>query len=366
MARPKGLDPDLMIRSDKRRDRMSTEIKFWQILNSHIANVDETSFATNHLEAELENWIVECPDILGQDLLIIARQKYIESVGQLDLLAIDTNGVLAIIELKRDMAPREAVAQAIHYASWLDETSEREIVEIAEAYLKRPLEEVFIERFDVSEMPAIVPQNHRIIVVAVRLDAAAERIINYLARRAAININALFFRYASLGNSTEILARSILVADSVVRVSPKAKLSAADLVSTATKRQVLPMLERFREFHTEEYVWEEPTVTYGGSFRFWRKNTDGNPKMVFGLNVSGDRCDTPDGQLDLWIPIKSLAQVLNVPEDQSKDLLKSLPVFEMKPSDCIVRLENQQAADGVAKKIRDWFNKYPGIYGEEA
>ncbi len=141
---------------------MSTEIKFWQISNNHITPAGETSFAADHLESELENWIVESPDILGQDLLIIARQKTIESVGQLDLLAIDAKGELSIIELKRGMAPREAVAQALDYASWLDGTSESQIFEMAEDYLHRPLEEVFADRFGVSEMPAIAPQSHRI------------------------------------------------------------------------------------------------------------------------------------------------------------------------------------------------------------
>jgi len=346
---------------------VSTEIKFWQISNDHIAPVEETSFATNHLEAELENWIVECPDILGQNLLIIARQKNIESVGQLDLLAIDAKGELVIIELKRDLAPRDAVAQVLHYASWLDEILERDVLEIAEDYLKRSLAEVFTERFD-SEMPAIVPQSHRILIVAARLDAAAERIINYLARRAALDINALFFRYAKLSSGAEILARSVLVADSVLRVSgAKTSPSVADLIGTASKRQVLPMVAIFRTLRglTDEYVWEQPAETYGGSFRFWCKNPEGGHKMVFGLNVSGARCATPNGQLDLWIPVKSLAQVLGVPEDRVKEMLKSLPVLKMESSDCIVRLKNQQDADDVSKKIRDWFETSPVLNPEE-
>src|SRR5271170_1347567 len=99
---------------------MGTEIKVWQISDGHVRAVEEAALASGHLESELENWIVECPDILGDDLLIIARQKYVPGVGQLDLLAIQSNGELVIVELKRDKAPREAVAQALDYASWLD------------------------------------------------------------------------------------------------------------------------------------------------------------------------------------------------------------------------------------------------------
>ncbi len=58
------------------------------------------------------------------------------------------------------------------------------------------------------------------------------------------------------------------------------------------------MVERFRALANDNYVGR-PARTYGGSFRYWRENTDGKPKMVFGLNVSGERCATPNGQIDL-------------------------------------------------------------------
>ncbi len=193
---------------------MGTEIKIWQIANSHISAVEETDLSTEHVEAELENWIVECPDILGEDLLIIARQKSVDTVGRLDLLAMNSGGEIIIVELKRGLTPREA-AQALDYASWLNGCTTSELLEIAEDYLDRPLEDAFVDRFG-SAMPSITPQNHRILLVGSGLDAASERIINYLAQRYSININAIFFRYARLNNGQEILARSVLVAESVI------------------------------------------------------------------------------------------------------------------------------------------------------
>src|SRR5665213_2907820 len=107
---------------------MGTEIRVWQISDNHIKAVEDIALAFEHLESELENWIVESPDILGDDLLIIARQKDVQGVGRLDLLAIRPNGELVIIELKRTLAPREAIAQALDYASWLDKVSEAELL----------------------------------------------------------------------------------------------------------------------------------------------------------------------------------------------------------------------------------------------
>ena len=80
----------------------------------------EDLLAANHLEKDLEDWVEHNPSILGGDrVLIIATQKSIPGVGRLDLLGIDQSGSLVIIELKRYSTPRDAVAQALDYASWL-------------------------------------------------------------------------------------------------------------------------------------------------------------------------------------------------------------------------------------------------------
>src|SRR5277367_5326754 len=105
---------------------MGTEIKVWQISDNHIKAVQDVPLAYERLESELENWIVECPDILGEDLLIISKQKKVQDVGRWDLLAIQSNGELVIVELKRAMTSRDAVTQALDYASWLDKVSEAE------------------------------------------------------------------------------------------------------------------------------------------------------------------------------------------------------------------------------------------------
>ena len=240
---------------------------------------------------------------------------------------------------------------------------------MAEDYLQRPLEEVFVDRFGVAEMPAINSQKHRILLVGSRLDAASERIINYLAQSYGVNINAIFFRYAKLATGQEILARSVLVAESIIQAAgtTRRKTTVADLIGTATERQVLPLIEALRTLaRGEEYVSEEATWSYGGSFRFWRNNIEGKSKMVLGVNVSGDRRATPTGQLDIWIPVATLTQVLGVPQPQAKQMLQKLPVLELKTSDCIIRLNNKEAAEAVVKQIKQWFDEYPGFYSQSA
>jgi hypothetical protein len=343
---------------------MGTEIKVWQISDKHIKTVEDADLEVEHLESELEDWIIECPDILGDDLLIIARQKEVQSVGRLDLLAMQPDGGLVIVELKRGMAPREAVAQALDYASWLDKISEDELLEIAEDYLKGPLDDAFLDKFG-KDMPAINPHGHRVLLVGSRLDASAERIINYLAQRHSVNLNAIFFRYAKLSSGQEILARSVLVPESIVKpvTSSPRKPSISELLATGATRQVLPIVEAFRALgKDQEYTWEEAANAYGGSFRYWRKNVDGLAKMVLGVNVSGQRRTSPVGQLDVWIPTATLAGVLGLSDTQIKEMINRLSGLEMRGSDAIVRLKDERSARELANQMEAWFQKYPGFY----
>ena len=92
---------------------MATKIKAWQILNGSLKSIDTSLVKEGKKEAyDLESWIASNPTIVGSDLAIIGRQVQTKS-GPLDLLAVDNDGNLVIIELKRDVLPREALAQAI-------------------------------------------------------------------------------------------------------------------------------------------------------------------------------------------------------------------------------------------------------------
>ena len=96
---------------------MSTEIKTWHISDGKLKAVDSSLIKENRTEQyDLETWIASNPSIIGPDIIIIGRQAQTKS-GPLDLLGIDKNGNLIIIELKRDRLPREALVQAIDYAS---------------------------------------------------------------------------------------------------------------------------------------------------------------------------------------------------------------------------------------------------------
>jgi RecB family endonuclease NucS len=71
------------------------------------------------LESKLEQLIETDPSILGQPLLLIGRQVPTAFGGIIDLLAVDADGYINVLELKRDRTPRDVVAQVLDYGSWV-------------------------------------------------------------------------------------------------------------------------------------------------------------------------------------------------------------------------------------------------------
>ena len=76
-------------------------------------------------EEMIGRWIAEQPELLGVDMIVIGRQVTTGFGGRIDLLGIDLDGNLIIVELKRDMTPRETIAQVLDYASWVASLTSR-------------------------------------------------------------------------------------------------------------------------------------------------------------------------------------------------------------------------------------------------
>lgn len=86
---------------------------------------------------DIQEWIDDNPDILGEDLLIIGKEVILNSNIRLDLLAIDRTGSLVIVELKRDFSGSNVDWQAIKYASYCSAFKDDDIVKIYQGYLDK-------------------------------------------------------------------------------------------------------------------------------------------------------------------------------------------------------------------------------------
>lgn len=150
-------------------------------------------------ESLLEEQIMQDSSILNREWLLIGRQVRTAFDKLIDLLAIDANGSVIIIELKRDKTPRDVVAQAIDYASWIANLQDYQLIDIYQDFARthsRPHEtlgEAFYDKFDAKLDDVALNGGHQMVVVASHLDASTERIINYLNEYGQIAINALFF-----------------------------------------------------------------------------------------------------------------------------------------------------------------------------
>ena len=79
---------------------------------------------------DIQEWVANNPSILGEDLLIVGKEfsGFDRTNERLDLVAVDTEGRLVVIELKRDDSGADAHWQAIKYASYLSNAKRDDIV----------------------------------------------------------------------------------------------------------------------------------------------------------------------------------------------------------------------------------------------
>lgn len=108
----------------------------WRLTDSEAKPLKETSLASEELlERHLEDWIEAHPEMLEEELMVIGRQVAIPDAGdRIDLLAVDPQGALVVIELKRGAAGGTVDMQALRYASYVSRWSYSDIRRQAENY----------------------------------------------------------------------------------------------------------------------------------------------------------------------------------------------------------------------------------------
>jgi len=178
---------------------MPIEIGMWRLNDG----VQRIAFSSMETEDKLEEILAMDISILDPSLLLIGRQVVTSHSTVIDLLAIDKDGKLVVIELKRNRTPREVVAQLLDYGSWVRGLQDSDIASIFDGYLKKyesnlsgmSLNEAFCKKFKMTEMPDSINENHELVIVAGELDNSTERIINYLSDEYGVAVNAVFFRF---------------------------------------------------------------------------------------------------------------------------------------------------------------------------
>jgi hypothetical protein len=184
-------------------------IGLWQITTTGPSRLAAGEVA---LERDLENWIEQDPSLLERGLVIVARQLEL-AAGPLDLLALDPQGRWVLIEIKRARLRREAVAQAIDYASCL--------WRLDPAWLRSECDKYLASRGVPDRLDGLLEARGRalegeaekrsvtIYLVGTGVDAGLERMVGFMADISDIELRAVTFSPFRDPQGNLLLAREI-------------------------------------------------------------------------------------------------------------------------------------------------------------
>lgn len=204
--------------------------------------VKEINFADFNFKEryDIQEWVESTPEVLGEELLIIAKElSYFDSTRErADLVAIDKQGNIVVIELKRDDSGTGVEWQAIKYASYLSKFKVSDIVNIFVNYLEKinnkneVNEEIasqmildFIDEDDLT----LINKNQRIILVSHRFAKEVTSAVNWLIEKHDMDAKVvqLIPYYDQDKNSYYIQSNTILPIpgedDLIIKASGKTK-----------------------------------------------------------------------------------------------------------------------------------------------
>ncbi|MEM1757740.1 MAG: endonuclease NucS [Candidatus Bathyarchaeia archaeon] len=294
---------------------MPQEIRLWEVKDNGLMEIPRGKLS---FEEHLEEWLENDISIISDDLLVIGRQVKTAFGKYIDLLCVKRNGDLVIVELKRDKAPREVIAQILEYASWVDDLSYDEIVDIANNYLKNKegitFEEAFERKFE-EPLPDVLNESHEMLIVASDLDNQGERVIRYLSEY-GIRINAVTFNYFKKGEQ-ELVARVMLIPKSAEEVRK-------------TKRGPPPTEEELRKIAQDNGVGELYSILFKELellFDDWRTTKSSvaftgrqNGSMITIFSILPDQSSQQDG-LKFQVYLKRFAKYFNISEAEAENML---------------------------------------------
>ena len=298
---------------------MSENIRIWEAQGKSLKEIPRTPL---DLEIRLEEWIANDISLISSDYLVIGRQVQTAFGGVIDLLCLDSNGDIVVIELKKDKTPREVVAQVLDYASWVNDLSREDILAISERNLKgeRLLDQAFKDRFE-ADLPEVLNESHKMLIVASEIDDSTERIIHYLSDQHGISINTVFFQYFKDEKGRELLARTFLIEPDEVESKFRSRGS--------SKRKPPLSFDEFREiakdngvgelfdlvFPRFDSIFDKRTTTL--STVSWAGNMEGRMNTI--LNLLPEKSSDKEG-LHFYVYIQRLESYLKADSQRLQEL----------------------------------------------
>jgi hypothetical protein len=121
--------------------RLSLSLFIYDKKTRALSQSQETNLPSHEIaeRRDLEKWVMSSPQILGEDLLIVTNEydKFDKTKERLDLLALDRDGKLVVIELKREESGRNVELQAVKYAAYCSTLTTDQLVPLRRQFLDR-------------------------------------------------------------------------------------------------------------------------------------------------------------------------------------------------------------------------------------
>lgn len=294
------------------------QIGLWSIENDRPARIQMGQVG---LEKHLEDWIEHDPSLLEHGLQIVARQLRTEA-GPLDLLALDQMGRWVLIEIKRERLRREAFAQAIDYASCLEQLNAEQLCEHCNAYLAQQdapkLQQILNDRGgSVDDLASGL--DLIIYLVGTGMDPGLERMIDYLSERANIVIRAVTFSAFSSSDGKLLLAREIHESTDTTptqraQLQTGTCVNESDVMKLADNNGVGDILRQL----------QSTADRLGLHQRLWKTSVmfaspHHKSRCLFTLWVGPNY--VKDGEAHLWVSHENFERIYGIPRSQLEETL---------------------------------------------
>jgi hypothetical protein len=180
------------------------------------AEYKKQSFKSEHEEQTLEAWLEKNSESIVEDsaLLIIGRQIATNLGSYIDLLALDREGNIAILELKRDRTPRDTIAQALEYASWAENLEYENLEQILRGYMGNEslsLTDYHKAYFKLEETEGVsFNKDQRIVIVGHDISPEIRQTALFL-RNKGIRTTCLQFSYFQTDLKEQLMSVDIVV-----------------------------------------------------------------------------------------------------------------------------------------------------------
>jgi hypothetical protein len=288
-------------------DKKMRQIGIWRVADQGLKRLQPSNI---DFEKDLEDWIEQDPELLEQGLEIVGRQLHVEG-GYLDLLGINPQGQWVVIELKGQDTDRNALTQALDYASCIATMPWDELQHKLDGYLEKKdssIEELIGAQGLDGEQGEI--RDVIIYVVGTGSSPGLNRMVDYLSGVHDLPITLVSYQVFQIDGGHKVLVRELTEPEETVREVSKAR-SAEEIRSQADENGIGDEFQMILEAATRNGLYPR---TYRACIMY--TSPSNRSRMLFTVR----NWTQSDGLLQLYFSPTAFAEFYPVSEEMMRSL----------------------------------------------